>query len=280
LSGDRLEEGNDGKPDCDKNSAMILRSTAVMMATALAGLGFFAPAMHGAPGTPLKVLVSNGMKAAMEELGPQCERVIGRPLDMKFHSTAALKKQILTGDAFDVAIITSEAIDDLVKAGKLSAATRADLARSDLGIGIRAGAKRPDIKTAESLKQTLRKAASITYPQDGASRGYIENMFERLGIAAEVKPRIILAPGSGPATESVAAGKAEMVITLFSEIMPIHGVEILGALPGAFHYDVRFAAAASSAVSNAEAARAFIAFLTGPAPAPVYKAKGLISAGH
>jgi len=82
--------------------------------------------------------------------------------------------------------------------------TRANLARSELGIGIRAGAAKPDIHTPEALKQTLRDAKSITYPEDGVSRGYIEKMFERIGIAAEVKPRIILAQGSGPATETVS----------------------------------------------------------------------------
>src|SRR4029077_13330988 len=117
---------------------------------------------------------------------------------------------------------------------------------------------------------------SITYPQDGASRAYIEQMFERMAITADVKPRIILAPGSGPATESVAAGKAEMVITLFSEIVPVRGVEILGPLPGEFHYDIRFAAAAGGATRNAEAAKALIAFLAGPAPAKVFKARGLV----
>jgi len=149
------------------------------------------------------------------------------------------------------------------------------LCRSELGIGIRAGAAKPDIHTTEALKRTLREAKSITYPQDGASRGYIEKMFERLGIAADVKPRIILAPGSGPATESVASGKAALVITLFSEIVPIHGVEILGPLPGEFQSDIRFAAAASVGAKNAEAAQALIAFLAGPKVKSTFKAKGL-----
>lgn len=223
----------------------------------------------------IRVLVSNGMKAAMEQLQPQCERAIGHPLAMEFHSTAAVKKQIEAGDPFDVTIITIEAIDDLSKEGKLAGETRANVARSELGIGIRAGAPKPDIRTAEALKQTLREAKSITYPEDGASRGYIEKMFERMGIAAEVKPRIILAQGSGPATESVARGKAEMVITLFSEIVPISGVEILGPLPGTFHYDIRFAAAASTTTKNADAAKALIAFLAGTKALPTWKAKGL-----
>src|SRR5207244_6677368 len=122
---------------------------------------------------------------------------------------------------------------------RLAVPSPAHLRSSELGTGIRAVAPKPDIRTAEALKKTLHDAKSITYPQDGASRGYIEQMFERLGIAADVKPKIILAPGSGPATESVADGKAALVITLFSEIAPVHGVEILGPLPGEFHSDIR-----------------------------------------
>ncbi len=254
---------------------MTFRSISATLASATLGMAFFTSSHASAQDAPLRVLVSNGMKGAMEELQPQCERAIGRPLAVQFASTAAVKKRIEGGEAFDATIITTEAIEDLIKQGKLAQGSRAKLVRSQLGIGIRAGAPKPDIHTAEALKKSLRNAKSITYPQDGASRGFIEQMFDHMGIAAEIKPRIILAPGSGPATESVAAGKAEMVITLFSEIVPTPGVEILGPLPGEFHDEVRFSAAASSTTKNAEAAKALIGFLTGSKPAAVYKAKGL-----
>lgn len=228
-----------------------------------------------AQNTAVRVLVSNGLKAAMEELQPQCARAIGHPLAIQFNSTASVKKAIEAGEGFDVAMITVEAIDDLIKQGKMAGASRADLGRSQLGIGIKTGTAKPDIRTPEALKRTLREAKSITYPQDGASRGFVEKMFDTLGIAADVKPKIILAPGSGPATESVAAGKAALVITLFSEILPVHGVEILGPLPGEFHYDVRFAAATSATAKDTATAKALIAFVTGPKAAPILKAKGL-----
>jgi molybdate transport system substrate-binding protein len=254
---------------------MTVRSIVAALLAATVGFVFVGTLKVEAQGDAVTVLVSNGMKAAMEELEPQCERAIGRPLALQFNSTASVKKKIEAGERFDVAIITTEAIDDLIKEGKIAASTHAELVRSELGIGIRAGAAKPDIRTPEALKRTLRDAKSITYPQDGASRGYIEKMFERLGIAADVKPRIILAQGSGPATESVAAGKAAMVITLFSEIVPIHGVEILGPLPGELHYDIRFTVAASATTKNTDAAKALLAFLVGPKAAPTFKAKGL-----
>jgi len=259
------------------NGAMTIRSIAAIAATTGGFLCLTTqPAAQNTPQNgALRVLVSNGMKGTMEELQPQCEKAAGRPLAIQFGSTASLKKRIETGESFDVTIITTEAIGDLIKQGKLAGASRRDVGRSELGIGIRAGAPKPDICTPEALKKTLQETKSITYPQDGASRGSIEKMFERMGIAADVKPRIILAPGSGPATESVAAGRAAMVITLFSEIVPTHGVEILGPLPGEYQSDIRFGAATSATSGNAEAAKALIAFLSGPKAAPVLKAKGI-----
>ena len=256
---------------------MTTRSIAALVATA-GGLCLAmqpAKAQNTSQSHALSVLVSNGMKDSMEELQPQLEKVIARPLAIQFGSTASLKKRIEMGEAFDLTIITTEAIGDLIAQGKLAAASRMDVGRSELGIGIRAGAPRPDIRTAAALKKTLQEATSITYPQDGASRGHIETMFERMGIAADVKPKIILAPGSGPATESVAAGKAAMVITLFSEIVPTRGVEILGPLPAEYRLDIRFGAATSATSKNAEAAQALIAFLAGPMAAPVLEAKGI-----
>ena len=256
---------------------MTIRSIAALVATVGGCLCLITqPATaQNTSNNALRVLVSNGMKGTMEELQPQCEKAVGRPLAIQFGSTASLKKRIEMGEAFDVTIITTEAIGDLINQGKLTAASRTDVGRSELGIGIRAGAPKPDIRTPEALKKTLRDAKSITYPQDGASRGAIEKMFDGMGIAAEVKPKIILAPGSGPATESVAAGQAAMVITLFSEIVPTHGVEILGALPAPYQMSIRFAAATSATSTNAEAGKALIAFVSGSKAAPVLKAKGI-----
>ena len=223
----------------------------------------------------LHLLVSNGMKGSMEALQGQCEEEVGRRLAIQFGSTASLKRRIEAGEAFDVTIITIEAIDDLIMKALLTSASRMAVGRSELGAGIRAGASKPDIRSVATFRQALRQAPSITYPQDGASRGYIEQMFGRLGIADDVKSKIILAPGSGPATDSVAAGKAAMVLTLFSEIVPAHGVEILGPFPGVYQSDIRFGAAASAQSTQADAATALIAFLAGPKVTAVLKAKGI-----
>jgi molybdate transport system substrate-binding protein len=242
---------------------------------AAAGLLLLGPGEISAQDEPVRLLVSNGMKATMEALERQCERAIGRPLAMQFASTASVKQRIQAAEEFDATIITTEAIDKLIQQGKLSGASRTELGRSVLGIGIRAGSLRPDIHTPEALKRTLLAAKTITYPKDGASRGFIEQMFERMGISGDLKSRVILADGSGPATESVAQGRVQFVITLFSEIVPVRGAEILGPLPGEFQSDIRFSAASSPKARNPEAVKALIALLGSPKVAATFQSKGV-----
>ena len=223
----------------------------------------------------MRVLVSNGLKGAMEELQPQAEKAIGRPISVQYNSTLKVKQSIEAGEMFDATLITNEAVLELQDEGKLDVGSAELLATSDLGIGIKKGVPKPDIHSVDGLKRAMKNAKVITYPQDGATRGYIDKMWDRLGIAAEVKPKIVLAPSSGAASQSVADGKATFVITLFSEIVPTKGVDILGPLPGEYQTDVKFAAAVSTATKNAAAAKALIAFLKSPAAEPVLKAKGL-----
>jgi molybdate transport system substrate-binding protein len=221
------------------------------------------------------VLASNGIKAVMDELRPQAERAIGHPLAIEINSSSVLKQQFDGGEAFDVAIVTSEVLDELTKAGKIVSGSSAGIARSGIGVGIRAGAPKPDIRTTAALKQTLLKAKSITYAQDGASRLYLEKMFDRLGIGSDLKPKIMLEQGSARATAKVADGKAELVMTLISEILPAAGVELLGPLPADVQSYVNMSAGVGAKAHNADAAKALVKFLAGPSVAPILKAKGM-----
>jgi len=240
-----------------------------------AGVLCFAAQGAWAQQAPVQLVVSNGMKAVVEALQPQIEKKIGHPLVMQYGSTTGLMEKIDHGTAFDVAILTSEGVDELVKKGKVPAASRADFARCGVGLAVRSGAPRPDIATPEALKKTLEAAASITYAGDGASRPAIDHMLERLGIAQKVKSKAILTKGSGPAMASVAEGRVAIVMTLISELMPVKGIDIVGPLPGELQNYVRFGAGVSASASQKDAARALIAFLGNPEAAPVYKTKGM-----
>lgn len=220
-------------------------------------------------------MASNGMKAVVEELQPKCERAIGHPLSIEYGSTAGLKQKIDAGAAFDAVILTSEVIGDLVKEGKATAGSRADFARCGVGVAVRTGSAKPDISTPAALKRTLHEATSITYAGDGASRGYIDKMLERLGLAEETKAKIVLTKGSGPAMESVAAGKVAVVMTLMSELMPVHGIDIVGPFPAELQNYVSFGAAVGVKATEPDAARALIAFLKSSEAAPAYKSKGM-----
>jgi|SRR5579863_8040128 len=232
-------------------------------------------AQAGGAQTPIQVLASNGVREVIESLKPQCESAIGRPLVTQYGSSTELLQRIAKNNPFDVVILTTEAIDSLIKDGKIAPGTRADIARAGIGVGVRKGAPKPDIHTSDALKQTLLKAKSITYAQDGASRVYLEKMFDNLGIGSQVKPKIILEQGSGGAGNRVANGGAEMVMTLVSEILPMPGVEYVGPLPAQLQSYVSFAAGVSSKAANAEAGKALITFLKSPAAAPAFKPKGM-----
>jgi molybdate transport system substrate-binding protein len=251
-------------------------TTRQFIAAIVAAFGFAAlPGETAAQSAELRVLASNGVKSAMEELLPQCERATGRRLAIRFNSSSSLKQSIETGEEFDVVIATSDLVDALIKDGRIQAGSRSGVARSGIGVGIRAGAARPDISTPEALKRTLQNAKSITYAQDGASRPHIANMLDRFGIAEAMKSKTILEQGSIRSTARVAQGDAELVITLISEILPIHGIELLGPLPDSLQSYVSFAAGVGAKSADSQAAKALIGFLTGTTASSTLKAKGL-----
>src|SRR5579884_988753 len=202
------------------------------------------------------VLASNGIRAVLEDLKSRAPKA-GVPLAIEYNSTTGLKPK-LEAPGYDVAIVTTSAMDQLVKEGHIAAGTRVDLARSGIGIGIRAGAPKPDITTAGALKQALLKAKGVSYAQDGASRAAIEKMFAAMGIADQMKQKIILEQGSVRSGARVAAGDADFVLTLISEILPLPGVELAGALPSEYQSYVNFSAGVAAHAAHAEAGQALV----------------------
>jgi molybdate transport system substrate-binding protein len=246
----------------------------VLIAVAAASAGTARVVAQSAT-APLKVFASNGFRAVIDEVAPRCEKAVGRSLSMQFGTSTGLTQRVNGGEAFDVAVMTSDAIDELVKGGKLTQTSLAPLGRSGIGIGVRTGAAKPDIKTPEALKQTLLKAKSITYAGDGASRPHIESMMTALGITKDMSSKTMLEQGSVRAAANVAEGKSELLITLVSEILPAPGVTLVGPLPARFQHYVAFAAATSVNTSNTDAGKSLIACLSGPDVIPTLEAKGM-----
>jgi molybdate transport system substrate-binding protein len=246
---------------------MKLKSLATAGAVALLS----AVSAHAAD---IKVLASNGVKAALEELAPAFERETGNKLAITFGLAAVLKRQIESGEAFDVAILTTAAIDDLAKQGKVDGASRASIARSGVGIGIKKGAPRADIATPDALKRTLLAAHSISWAKEGASGVYFASVLERMGIAAQMKPKVVPAASGAEVGKLVVEGKSQYGVILVNELMAVPGVEVLGPLPAELQSYTAFQSAVGSASKSAAAARAVGTFLTTPSSRAVFKAKG------
>jgi molybdate transport system substrate-binding protein len=235
-----------------------------------------AAANGSAQTAPLKVLASNGMKAGIELLRPRLESQVGRRLAIQFDTSAATRQRIESGEAFDVAILTTEVMNELMKSGRVVSGSVVDLGRSGIGFGARAGAgAKPDVRTPEAVKQTLLNAKSLTWVTAGASRVHIERMLEGLGIAADVKPKTVLTQSVDESLAVVTAGKTEMIITLMSEIVPAKGIQFVGPLPPKFQNYVSFSGGAGEK-SSAPAASAFlIRLLAEPASARAYESNGM-----
>jgi molybdate transport system substrate-binding protein len=215
-----------------------------------------------AQSTAVTILSSNGVRAVVESLRAEMELAVGGPLAIEFSTAASLTRDIEAGRPFDVAILTPALIAELIMRQLVVANSRIDFARAGVGVGARADTGVRDVGTAEALKRTLLDAESVAFTADGQSRATVEKAFAALGIAAAMRPRTVLY-GPGEAPLAVAAGKAELVLTLTSEILPVPGLVLVGPLPPEVQGYVSFAAGRSPAARNAQAAVALLSFLGG-----------------
>jgi molybdate transport system substrate-binding protein len=237
-------------------------------------VGVLCTSATAARAAEIRVLASTGIQVAVEALKPQFEKATGDTLSVDFSTTATLRDRIEKGEAFDVAILTDDAIDALIKSGALDASTRAELARVGIGVAYRKGAPAPKVKTAGDLKQALVNAKSVAYTGNGATRPAIEKMFDAMGIADVMKSKANLTPpASAPA--AVAQGKSDLVISLVSEFVAEPGVVTAGMLPPEYQSFISFAAAKGAKSTNAKGAESLIKFMDSKSADATYKAKGM-----
>jgi molybdate transport system substrate-binding protein len=239
----------------------------------IAIVGLALPLLSGrAQAAEIKVLASTAVKTTLEGLAPQFEKATGNKVDITFAPATVLKEKIDQGAAFDVAILTAAITDGLAATGKIEP-TRTAIAHSGIGVAIHKGAPKPDIGTTEAFKRALLNAKSVGFTAGGASGAYLKTLFEKLGIADELKPRLKLLQGA--AGEAAANGEVEIGMTQISEILPYANAELAGPLPPDVQSYTYFSAAVSVASKEAGAAKAFIEFLAAPASLAFIKAKGM-----
>jgi molybdate transport system substrate-binding protein len=223
----------------------------------------------------VKVMSSGGLKAVITGIADAFARASGRKLTPVFGPPATIKGRIEDGEVVDVAVLAAPLIDTLVSQGKLAGAT--ELARSGLGIAVRAGAPKPDISTVAAFTRTLLAAKSIVAGDPaagGASAIHFQSVIERLKIAEELRPKLKLNSGSYNA-EFVARGEAELAIQQISEILPVKGAELVGPLPPGVQVTTVFKAAIGANAGEPAAARELIAFLKSREGAHVIAATGM-----
>jgi molybdate transport system substrate-binding protein len=235
-------------------------------------------AMPSPAAAPLKVISGGAFKRVLNALAAQYEKDGGRQLDITYRTVGQHLGLIRDGrETFDVAVLTPEAIDGLAKEGKVVPGTRADLARTGVGVVVKEGAPRPDVSTVEAFKATLLAAKSVAYidPKAGGSSGiYVGRLLEKLGIAEAVHAKSLLVQG-GAVAEHIANGEAEIGVHQISEILHVKGATLVASLPAAIQNFTVYSAGIGAATQNETAARGLIRFLGGPHALPIINAKGM-----
>ena len=226
----------------------------------------------GARAADIKVLGGAFLRPLLDQLGPQFERTTGHKLTIKWVPGPAVQREVDGGEAFDVALSQAGTIDRLIKAGKIDAATRADIVSVGLAMAIPARAPKPDISSVEGFKRALLDAKSIATSPESVSGAHLSSLLERWGIAAEVKAKLRPpAVNTGGAFGAVARGDAEIGIAA-AAIIP--GIELL-SLPAELQIYQVFVGGVGIAAKEPEAATALVKFLSSDSAVPAIKAAGM-----
>jgi molybdate transport system substrate-binding protein len=232
----------------------------------------------------LKVVSAGAMRAVLQQLGPEFEKSSGHKLSIEYTTAGKVEEKVNADETIDIAILTKPRADKLVRAAKLVGGSTTSLAKAQIGLAVKKGAPKPDISSVDAVKKSLLSAKSIAYvdPASGGTTGiFLAQALEKLGIAAELKPKTKLVSasagqGSPRVGEPVAKGEAEIGMQPISELMEVEGLDIVGPLPAELQSpDLIYVAGSPFGSEQPIAAKALIDFLSGSKAAPAYKAKGL-----
>ena len=250
----------------------------------LCRLGLAALLIAGAASAAdVHVMISAGFYGVYSELGPAFERASGHRLvttrgPSMGDSPESIPTRLARGEAADVVILDGGAADELGRRGSVRADSKVDLARSLIGMVVRAGAAKPDIGSVEAFRSTLLAAKSIAYSDSGSGTYLSTTLFPKLGVADQVagKSRKVRGPPSGePVAAVVARGEAEIGFQQVSELIHVPGITFVGTIPSDLQPVIFFAGALTSTARQPEAASALIRFLASPEAAPVILKAGL-----
>jgi molybdate transport system substrate-binding protein len=222
----------------------------------------------------VRLLSTLALQGAVRRLAGQYQAASGTRIDADFGPTMALLERLRGGEGADVVILTREGLRDLAASGTVATETCIDLARSFVGIAVKAGAPHPDIATEATLRAALLAARSIAYSRLGASGIFFAQLIERLGIASEINARAKIIP-QGFTAEQLANGAADLAVQQISELKQVDGIEVVGPIPRGLQTPAVFSAGRMTASANVIQADRLLKFLASLEVAPVLWESGL-----
>lgn len=183
-------------------------------------------------------------------------------------------RRVAAGEAFDVVILASDAIDKLIASGQVLAGSRVDLVHSGVSVAVRAGAPGPDISSEDAVRAAVLAARTVSY-STGPSGVALARLFERWGIAEDLKSRLVTPPPGIPVGSLVAKGEVELGFQQLSELISLEGITVLGPLPPAIQITTTFSGGVCTASRQPEAVRALLAYMAGPDATDAKRRQGM-----
>jgi molybdate transport system substrate-binding protein len=223
---------------------------------------------------PLKLISSMATRELLAEMVSLFERQSGQPVVSEAAGGVDVAKRVLAGEAVDVVVLASGAIDKLIADKKLLADSRVDLVKSGIAVAVKQGGATPDIGSEQSMKNAVQAARTLSY-STGPSGVYLEKMFERWGILETIRSRIVVPPPGVPVASLVAAGSVELGFQQLSELMNVPGVRVVGPLPPAIQSLTIFSGGVAANCGKPSAARALLDFIASPAHSDLRLRQGM-----
>ena len=244
-----------------------LRAAFTLLVAAMVGI-------DAAEAAEVKVMAANAVKEAYLELVSAFEKSTGHKVTTIWSGTEGVAKRINGGEVVDIVLVAAPTIDTLIAEGRLVSGTRADFAKSGVGIAVRSGLPKPDVSSAEAVKRAVLAANSVAY-SSGPSGFFVADLFKRMGITDQIKDKV-RQPASGVQVgELVARGEADLGFQQISELLHVNGIDYLGPLPPDIQNITVYSTGLHTAAPAPEVAKALVKFLTAPEAGPIIRKIGM-----